>query len=56
MSRIITPPAKFCAVPLSAIPTANVAEAKSAMIEVTFTPSVWITLRISNSEKTTRIV
>ena len=37
-SRIITPPAKFCNVPLRAIPIARPAEASSATIEVVLIP------------------
>lgn len=54
--RIITPPAKFCAVPLRAMPMASVAAEKTAMSDVTFTPSVCTTMSTRISEKTTRTV
>ena len=56
MSRIITPPAKFCAVPLRAIPMASVAAEKTAMSDVTLTPSVETTISTSSSVKITRTV
>ncbi len=56
MSRIITPPAKFCAVPLKAIPIASVAAEKTAMSDVTLTPSVCTTISSRISEKTTLTV
>lgn len=39
-SRIITPPAKFCSVPLNAIPMATPAEAKRAMNELVSMPRI----------------
>ena len=40
----MTPPAKFCRVPLSAMPTARPAAPSTAMKEVVSTPTIWITL------------
>ena len=54
--RIITPPAKFCAVPLKAIPMASVAAEKTAMSDVTLTPSVCTTIRIKISVSRTLTV
>ena len=56
ISRIITPPAKFWAVPLRAIPMASVAAEKRAMSEVTLTPRVCTTIISRMSVKTTLTV
>jgi hypothetical protein len=42
-----TPPAKFCNVPLNAIPIAKPAEANIARNDEVFTPKVWIIAKIS---------
>ncbi len=49
-----TPPAKFCKVPLNAIPTATPAEAKMAINEVVFMPKMPITVTISIKYSTIR--
>lgn len=48
-SKTITPPAKFCSVPLNAIPTANPAEANTATNDVVSIPNIPIMMTIKNN-------
>lgn len=52
-SRISTPPAKFCNVPLSAIPIATPADANNAMKELVSIPSIEITIIIRMNSRVT---